>query len=134
MIVAYEELADGTTVRLEPWDGHGNMTGYDRHMRAGEYPCEPCRKAKQARNARRGYQPPTEAGRIRARARGRALAALTREYPERYRDLLRAWRYRAGGRSNGLAREDLAREYRERFAVLLAEAKAAAAQEAACAG
>jgi hypothetical protein len=69
----------------------GTVAGYQRHRSAGKTTCPQCRRAQADRVARsrdeHGRANPDRERRW-ARARGRAITALAREYPERYRELL----------------------------------------------
>jgi hypothetical protein len=75
-------------------DVHGTNRGYDRHLRAREKPCDPCREAHNAyiRQWRSTRQSP-EAAKARSRyesARLRALTRLSKAHPEEYAELLRS--------------------------------------------
>jgi hypothetical protein len=58
------------TTNLRPC---GTLAAFRRHQRRGEEPCEACRKASRASG----------------NARQKALNRLAREYPQRFRELLR---------------------------------------------
>lgn len=70
---------------------HGTYGGYREHQRHGENPCAACTAAKAAYDQRwRAAPERTRQNRLYARAQGRALRALARENPGRYRQLYEA--------------------------------------------
>lgn len=66
----------------------GTYAAYQRHLRKGEETCDACRQANtvQARTLRTDPAIKSEQN-ARSAARSRAAWRLTREYPERYRQL-----------------------------------------------
>jgi ribosomal protein L34E len=132
VIVAHEDLDDGSRVRLEPWDRCGTRAGVSYHYRHASPLCGRCRQALAGVNreyrqalARAGvkYVPPERSlarRRAQSRARNRALAALAREHPARYEALLAAHPGLYAQLARGRALGDLRREYPERFAALYA--------------
>jgi hypothetical protein len=67
---------------------HGTMSGYCLHQIIGTPPCEACRKAKHEYNMqRKATNPKTQKNLSTTLARYRALARLSRRYPEEYRVL-----------------------------------------------
>lgn len=77
----------GSTVR------HGTHSGWTRHIKAKERPCDPCYRAKEDYDKRRRAAPEqTRLNRLHARAQGRALRALAHKYPDEYRALYVAYR------------------------------------------
>jgi hypothetical protein len=68
----------------------GTDAGYQRHLRHGEQPCEPCKAATTAkqREFRRNNPDAYQREKDRNAARGRALERLADEYPERFGVLL----------------------------------------------
>lgn len=84
-------------------DKRGTVTGHGRHRKAGEDPCPPCRKAhnKYAATWRQG-RPKGQRAAVAQRLRQRALLALKRERPERYREILnQLWAAEAAREAKG---------------------------------
>lgn len=68
----------------------GTPSGWNRHRRNGERPCERCVDAKAAYDRRwRAAPERTRRNRRLARARGLALQRLSHRYPEEYSELYR---------------------------------------------
>lgn len=69
---------------------HGTYYGAQQHRKAGEKPCEECRKAldEYQNNYRRGKG--QQSSRLYSRARSRALTRLSKAHPEEYRKYYRA--------------------------------------------
>lgn len=66
----------------------GTASGYKRHQRARERPCDACVAAKAAYDTRwRATTPAGRLNRLRARAQARALGELRRRHPAEYRDI-----------------------------------------------
>lgn len=64
---------------------HGTHSGWTKHNKAGERPCDPCFFAKKEYDARRLSAPQkTQLNRLRAGAQSRALSALARKYRGEY--------------------------------------------------
>jgi hypothetical protein len=70
----------------------GTPSGYNRHKREGERPCNACYKAEVERQARwrNASEDRIRGGRLRARAQSRAQTALRRLHPDEYRKLYAA--------------------------------------------
>lgn len=69
---------------------HGTHSGWTRHIRDGERPCDPCYAAKAQYDRRRRSAPEViRASRLRARAQHRAYQALAHKYPDEYAALYR---------------------------------------------
>lgn len=67
---------------------HGTHSGFTKHVKAGERPCDPCYRAKEAYDdAYRGQPQQVIKKRLAARAQGRASMALRQKYPEEYKAL-----------------------------------------------
>jgi hypothetical protein len=68
---------------------HGTRGGYQAHYRAGEQPCEACRRAHNQAVARWRAATPERirTARLRAAAQRRAYARLAARYPDTYREL-----------------------------------------------
>ena len=67
---------------------HGTPSGFSKHQKLKEAPCEACRAAKAEYDARlRAADSKTLASRRAAKAQGRALQALRTRYPLEYREL-----------------------------------------------
>jgi ribosomal protein L15 len=87
--------AKGARLTTEPGDPfpgslsrHGTETGFTRHQKLGEDPCELCRIAKHQADARRKEVPEKVLrGRLAAKAQARAQVALARKYREEYHAL-----------------------------------------------
>lgn len=71
-------------------DKRGTRTGYNRHRRAGERPCDECRAVNNAYERERFAANPERVahGRLLSKARSRALAALARRHPAEFQTLL----------------------------------------------
>lgn len=73
-------------------DVHGTNRGYDRHLRARDKPCDPCREAHNAYIRQWRWRQSPESAKARNRyesARLRALTRLSKAHPEEYAELLR---------------------------------------------
>lgn len=76
---------------------HGTNSGWSKHVRDGERPCDPCYRAKQEYDRRRLETTPAGVkGRLRARAQSKALLALSHEYPDRFQALYEQAKREAG--------------------------------------
>jgi hypothetical protein len=81
----------GTQADLACGDKIGTPTGYERHRRADEDPCDDCRTARNTYlRAWQAAHPRSERSAVADRVRTRALRALAREHPTDYRRLLNA--------------------------------------------
>lgn len=66
----------------------GTTSGYQRHRRDGEKPCDACTKATAEYDARRRAQDSEQQkNRLRGRAQSRALLELARRHPAEYQRL-----------------------------------------------
>lgn len=64
---------------------HGTHSGWSKHTKAGERPCDPCFFAKKEYDARRLAAPEkTRLNRLRASAQNKAHTALSRKYRGEY--------------------------------------------------
>lgn len=76
---------EGSVVR------HGTHSGWTRHQRHGEQPCDPCWRAKHDYDQRRLTDPvKLQRGRLRARAQGLAESELVRRHKAEYDELYAA--------------------------------------------
>jgi hypothetical protein len=81
--------AYSVTRSADPHPRCGSYTGFNRHKKAGEEACEPCRLARNEYHRTYRSRPEVKAKRLAAKsARERALTRLGREYPHRLRQLL----------------------------------------------
>jgi len=95
----------------------GTQAAYDRHIRDGETPCEPCRKANAAAKATQGH----------TKVRDRARAVLARRFYVEYAELVHA--QGTHPRRWDRARAELARRHPEEFRRLLTDEFAKQAME-----
>lgn len=73
---------------------HGTLSGWRKHIKIGERPCDPCYFAKQEYDQRRLKAPgPLRRNRLRARAQARATTRLRNMFPEEWKVLYaQAWK------------------------------------------
>lgn len=71
----------------------GTVTGWTRHQRAGERPCDACTAAKAASDRRwRSAPDSARRNRVHARAQRRAYAELARRHKAEYDNLYRQYK------------------------------------------
>lgn len=95
----------------------GTTAAYNRHVQAGEEPCEPCKQANRLRKQ-------GAAQRIGIKAVNRARGVLARKYREEYQELYRQERARtdrAPASASSRAAGKLATRHREEYLRLVAE-------------
>jgi hypothetical protein len=67
---------------------HGTITGYARHQRRGEKPCERCAAAKSKYDKKRRLEPmKLKMSRLQAKAQSQATSKLRRNHAEEYQIL-----------------------------------------------
>lgn len=71
-------------------NGHGTVSGYERHRRDGEDACADCKRARADYQADYEARNPeyAERGRRRSAARYRAMRRLALEFPKRFNELV----------------------------------------------